>query len=102
MIKGQLSETTDFFCGYFENFNLPTIYFLNIFNCQTVVVMKTSAEIKAHQLKLLNRYKHLIEQAYNFRQTDHALSDISEFKAIKLLNKLNRLKYLNRESSIQV
>lgn len=61
--------------------------------------MKSSADINVHQIKLQNRYKQLIEQAYNVRQTDHALSDISEFKAIKLLNKLNRLKYLNREST---
>lgn len=74
---------------------------LDIFNFQTVVVMKTSLEIKSHQLKLQNRYKQLIEQAYNVRQTDHALSDISEYKAIKLLNKLNRLKYLNREAPIK-
>lgn len=59
--------------------------------------MKNITEIKSHQLKLQLRYKQLIEQAYNFRQTDHALSDISEYKAIKLLNKLNRLKYLNRD-----
>ena len=38
-----------------------------------------------------------MEQAYNLRQTDHALSDISEYKAIKLLDKLNKLKYLSRE-----
>jgi len=55
--------------------------------------------LKRHQKKLDKRYKQLIEQAYNFRQTDHALSDISEYKAIKLLNKLNRLKYLSREAS---
>lgn len=70
---------------------------LNIFNFQTLVVMKTLLDIKKHQLKLQTRYKLLIEQAYNVRQTDHALSDISEYKAIKLLNKLNRLKYLNRD-----
>ncbi|MEZ4802310.1 MAG: Lacal_2735 family protein [Gelidibacter sp.] len=60
--------------------------------------MKTLSEIKEHQLKLQRRYKQLIEQAYNFRQTDSALSDLSEFKAIKLLNKLNQLKFLNRET----
>ncbi len=54
--------------------------------------------IKNNQKKLNERYKQLVEQAYNFRQTDHALSDISEYKAIKLLNKLNRLKYLSRET----
>lgn len=49
------------------------------------------------QNKLSNRYKQLIEEAYNLRQTDHALSDISEYKAIQLLHKINRLRYLNRE-----
>lgn len=53
--------------------------------------------IKNNHDKLKARYKVLIEQAYNFRQTDSALSDISEYKAIKLLNKLNKLKYLYRE-----
>ncbi|WP_299556544.1 Lacal_2735 family protein [Seonamhaeicola sp.] len=46
---------------------------------------------------LNKRYKELVEQAYNFRQTDSALSDISEFKAIKLLDKINRLNYLSRD-----
>lgn len=63
-----------------------------------MTLMKTLSEIKAHQLKLQSRYKLLVEQAYNFRQTDSALSDLSEFKAIKLLNKLNQLKFLNRET----
>ena len=52
---------------------------------------------KEDQMKLLNKYRQLIEEAYNLRQTDHALSDISEYKAIKLLHKINRLRYLNRE-----
>lgn len=50
------------------------------------------------QNKLNNKYKQLIEEAYNLRQTDSALSDISEYKAIQLLHKINRLRYLNRES----
>jgi hypothetical protein len=58
--------------------------------------------IRSNQTKLNKRYKELIEKAYNFRQTDSALSDISEFKAIKLLNKLNRLKYLYREVFLPV
>lgn len=55
-------------------------------------------EIRKHQLKLQQQYKQLIEQAYNLRQTDSAMSDISEYKAIKLLNKLNRLRYLSRDA----
>jgi len=49
------------------------------------------------QNKLHNKYKQLIEEAYNLRQTDHALSDISEYKAIQILHQINRLRYLNRE-----
>ena len=59
--------------------------------------MNRSDIIKSNQKKLSKRYKQLVEQAYNLRQTDHALSDISEYRALKLLNKLNRLKYLERE-----
>lgn len=61
--------------------------------------MKKIDDIKIHQKKLSQRYKELIEQAYNFSQTDSALSDISEYRAIKLLDELNRLKYLSRECS---
>jgi ethanolamine utilization cobalamin adenosyltransferase len=51
-----------------------------------------------NQNKLNIKYKQLIEEAYNLRQTDHALSDISEYKAIQLLHQINRLRYLNRET----
>jgi len=60
--------------------------------------MEELTEIRKHQLKLQQQYKQLIEQAYNLRQTDSAMSDISEYKAIKLLNKLNRLRYLSRDA----
>ncbi|KAB1067198.1 Lacal_2735 family protein [Tamlana haliotis] len=51
--------------------------------------------IKSQQNLLIRKYKKLMEQAYNFSQIDAALSDILEFKAIKLLNELNRLNYLS-------
>ncbi|TXE11101.1 Lacal_2735 family protein [Seonamhaeicola algicola] len=54
----------------------------------------------AHKKNMLNkRYKELVEEAYNFRQTDSALSDISEYRAIKLLDKINKLKYLSRDTA---
>ncbi|OUR96054.1 hypothetical protein A9Q86_16375 [Flavobacteriales bacterium 33_180_T64] len=62
--------------------------------------MKYTKKNINNQSLLLARYKSLIEQAYNFRQTDSALSDISEYKAIKLLHKINKIKYLNRDHSI--
>jgi hypothetical protein len=57
------------------------------------------SKIKKRQQDLQTKYKQLVEQAYNFRQTDHALSDLSEYNAIKLLHKLNQIKYLNRETT---
>ena len=59
--------------------------------------MSNSSEIKENQSKLHEQYKQLIEDAYNFRQTDSALSDILEYNALKLLDQLNRLKYLSGE-----
>ena len=58
--------------------------------------MDQKTEILNSKKRLTQKYKELIEQAYNWRQTDSAISDISEFKAIQLLNKLNKLKYLDR------
>jgi hypothetical protein len=55
--------------------------------------------IRNHQEKLNDRYKELVEQAYNLRETDHALSDISEYNAMKLLDELNKLKYLSGETT---
>lgn len=56
-----------------------------------------------HKKKKLNqKYKQLIEDAYNLRPTDHALSDFSEYKATKILNKINKLEFLVRQSNVQV
>lgn len=51
--------------------------------------------------KLKRKYRRLVEDAYNFRQTDHALSDFSEYKATKVLNKINKLKFVLRDSRLQ-
>ncbi len=50
--------------------------------------------LKKDKKKLNKRYKQLIEQSYNLRHTDHEASDVSAFKAIKVLDKLNKLHYL--------
>jgi hypothetical protein len=53
--------------------------------------------IESNRAKLKKEYKELIELAYNTQQTDCAFSDITEFKAIELLDKINRLKFLSKE-----
>ncbi|MFD0863434.1 Lacal_2735 family protein [Sungkyunkwania multivorans] len=51
------------------------------------------------QAQLEKRYKILVERAYNFRQTDAALSDFCEYEAQKILEKLERLQDLDQELS---
>lgn len=58
--------------------------------------MAYSEKLLKRQQKLKREYKRLIEDAYNFRQTDHALSDFSEYQATKILYKLNKLKFIVR------
>lgn len=79
-------------------FNSPIIN-VSLIHSLTNTKMKRKDILKQHQQKLNKRYKQLVEQAYDLRQTDHALSDVSEYKAMKLLNKLNKLKFLSRENS---
>ncbi|RED45005.1 Lacal_2735 family protein [Seonamhaeicola aphaedonensis] len=59
--------------------------------------MSRSDFIKSRKKALDKRYKELVEQAYNLRETDFALSDFSEYKALELLHEINRLNYLSRD-----
>jgi len=63
--------------------------------------MNPNDSIKNRQKTLNQRYKELMEQAYNFRQTDAELSDLSEFRAMKLLNKLNALRYFSKNNPVK-
>lgn len=47
------------------------------------------------------KYTRLIEDAYNFRVVDPALSDFSEFKATLVLNKLNKLNFVISDKQLQ-
>lgn len=57
--------------------------------------MPTTVEIKSYTKRLEERYKRLVEKAYNFKHTDSALSDLASFKATRLLQKINRIKFGN-------
>ena len=63
--------------------------------------MSYSEKLLQKKTKLKQKYLQLIEDAYNLRQTDHALSDISEYKATKVLHEINKLKFIIGDSKIQ-
>lgn len=58
--------------------------------------MNRQQKLLAQKKRLDKQYKMLIELAYNLRQTDHAMSDVSEYKALKILRKINGLSFLDR------
>jgi hypothetical protein len=60
-----------------------------------------SKKLLQKKLKLNKKYLQLIEYAYNLKQTDHALSDFSEYKATKVLNKINKLKFIVGNDKLQ-
>ena len=63
--------------------------------------MKNSDYLLRKRLRLNKEYLKLVEDAYNLRQTDHALSDFSEFKATKVLHQINKLKFIIGDSKLQ-
>lgn len=53
-----------------------------------------NTQVKKQINNLRNKYKHLVEKAYNLRQTDSSRSDVYDYQAMILLNRINRLNYL--------
>jgi hypothetical protein len=58
--------------------------------------METLKNINERRKQLLYHYKTLIEESYNLRETDSALSDIQEYNAIKTLEEIHLLNFLSR------
>lgn len=55
--------------------------------------MPTTLNTYRDTSRLEARYKKLVEKAYNFKQTNSTLSDLAAFKAMKLLERINRIKF---------
>jgi hypothetical protein len=49
---------------------------------------------------LKERYLELVEKSNNYRFEDEAKSDIAAFKAMKLLEKISQISYLDRKLTI--
>ncbi|MBF8148321.1 Lacal_2735 family protein [Winogradskyella sp. F6397] len=64
--------------------------------------MNYRGKLLKRRIKLKKKYIQLIEDAYNLRQTDHALSDFSEYQATKVLHKINKLGFVVNNSETQI
>lgn len=56
-------------------------------------------QLKRYRKHLEERYHRLKERANDYKFIDECKSDRSAFKAMKVLEKLNRVKYLDKEIS---
>ncbi len=50
--------------------------------------------------QLKKKYIALIEKSNNYRFEDETISDLAAFKAMKLLEKLNQISYLERKLTV--
>lgn len=59
-------------------------------------------QLHKYRKHLEDRYGKLVERANDYKYIDECKSDRSAFKAMKILEKLNRIKYLDQEFSDSV
>jgi len=55
--------------------------------------MLAELDIYRDTSRLESRYKKLVEKAYNFKYTNSTISDLAAYKAMRLLEKINRIKF---------
>ncbi|PKH52923.1 hypothetical protein CXF68_00085 [Tenacibaculum sp. Bg11-29] len=56
-------------------------------------------QLQNYRTHLEDRYRKLVERANDYKYEDECKSDRSAFKAMQILEKLNRVKYLYKELS---
>jgi hypothetical protein len=59
--------------------------------------MSEVTKLHIYKQHLQDRYTHLIEKSNNYRFVDESKSDNAAFKAMKILSKINKLAYLDRD-----
>lgn len=57
-------------------------------------------QFKVYKKHLIKRYIDLVETSNNYKYEDESKSDMAAFKAMKLLEKINQVRYLDREVTI--
>lgn len=55
-------------------------------------------QLYRYKKHLEERYSKLVERAKDYKYVDEAKSDIAYYKAMKILEKINRVKYLDNST----
>lgn len=61
--------------------------------------MNYTEKLLTKKRRLKSQYASLVEYAYNLRESDDALSDFAAFRAMLLLNKINKLKFVVEDNT---
>ena len=64
--------------------------------------MHRLSRLNIYRRHLEDRYNKLIERSNDYKYVDESKSDRAAYKALKVLEKLNRVKYLDRDFSNSV
>lgn len=56
--------------------------------------MSRLTQLHKYRKHLEERYRKLMERSNDYRYEDESVSDLASFKAMKILEKLNRINYL--------
>ncbi|ARV07631.1 hypothetical protein BTO04_13435 [Polaribacter sp. SA4-10] len=54
-------------------------------------------QLHSYKKHLEDRYNRLLEKSNDYRFVDESISDFAAYKAMKVLSKLNKVNYLDRE-----
>ncbi|QTE23764.1 Lacal_2735 family protein [Polaribacter cellanae] len=54
-------------------------------------------QLQTYRKHLEDRYSKLLEKSNDYKYIDESKSDFAAFKAMKILDKINRVSYLDRE-----
>uniref|UniRef100_UPI0040484C2B hypothetical protein n=1 Tax=Polaribacter sp. TaxID=1920175 RepID=UPI0040484C2B len=61
--------------------------------------MSQILQLHRYRKHLEDRYNRLVERSIDYKYEDESTSDQAAFKAMKILEKLNRVKYLDQDFS---
>tara|TARA_B110000091_G_C13816516_1_gene478086 strand:+ start:3693 stop:3881 length:189 start_codon:yes stop_codon:yes gene_type:complete len=62
-------------------------------------MMSRINQLLSYRNHLEERYRRLVERSNNYRYLDENKSDNAAFKAMKILSKINKVSYLEKEFS---
>lgn len=72
----------------------------SVYLCIYLEKMSRLNQLRSYKRHLEDRYFKLLEMSNDYRFIDESVSDLAAFKAMKLREKLNQVRFLDRELTV--